>query len=98
MIVEVDTCITCLSGACEDCIGIHANNKWRWSGWLLDSKTIGGSYGGLKLLGDCLTMAKGKCLLGPRFIDKRFFYGGIWALLKVLEAYMGEAVLLAEST
>ena len=38
-------------------------------------------------------LAKGKCLLGPNSWerDKRFLDGGIRALPKVLEAYIGEA-------
>ena len=44
---------TCLNGASEESIGIYANSRCRWSGHLLDLETTHGSYGGLKLLGDC---------------------------------------------
>ena len=41
---------TCPNGASEESIGIYVKRRWRWSGCLLESDIIQGSYDGLKLL------------------------------------------------
>jgi hypothetical protein len=57
---------TCVNGTSEVSIGIYVKCRLRYSGWLLDSETPHGSYGGLKLQGGFQTqMLRENVYLAP---------------------------------